>query len=75
VGNLIAGLRTLEEHYLEHRRRYRAGMAHPQCGIGEREAECSVIRNFESVVISGLLQTPEYALPVLDRSQARRVTQ
>ena len=61
AGDLIARLRTLEGHYLEHRRRYRAGMAHPQRGIGEREAECAVIRNFESVVISGLLQTPEYA--------------
>ena len=48
--DLIAGLRTLEGHYLEHRRRYRAGMAHPQRGIGEREAECAVIRNFERLL-------------------------
>lgn len=61
VGDLIAALRTLEGHYLEHRRRFRAGMARPQRAIGEREAECSFIRNFESVVVSGLLQTPEYA--------------
>lgn len=61
LGDLIASLRSLEGHYVEHRREFRAGMARPQRAIGEREAECSVIRNFESVVISGLLQTPEYA--------------
>ncbi|MFN2495881.1 MAG: helix-turn-helix domain-containing protein [Pseudonocardiaceae bacterium] len=61
VGDLIASLRTLEGHYLEHRRAFRAGMAHFQRTIRDQEAQYSVIRNFQCSIIPGLLQTPEYA--------------
>ncbi|MGH3900567.1 MAG: helix-turn-helix domain-containing protein [Pseudonocardiaceae bacterium] len=61
VNDLIAALRSLEGHYIEHRRAFRAGMARFQRAIREREIEYSVIRNFQSAIIPGLLQTPEYA--------------
>lgn len=61
VDDLIAALRSLEGHYIEHRRAFHAGMARFQHAIREREIEYSVIRNFQSVIIPGLLQTPEYA--------------
>lgn len=61
ADDLIAALRSLEGHYVEHRRAFRAGMARFQRAIGEHEIEYSVIRNFQSVIIPGLLQTPEYA--------------
>ncbi|MGH4017014.1 MAG: helix-turn-helix domain-containing protein [Pseudonocardiaceae bacterium] len=61
VGDLIASLRGLEGHYLEHRRAFRAGMARFQHTIVEQEAQYSVFRNFQCSIIPGLLQTPEYA--------------
>ncbi|MGH3908976.1 MAG: helix-turn-helix domain-containing protein [Pseudonocardiaceae bacterium] len=61
TSDLIASLRSLEGHYIEHRRAFRAGMARFQRTIGEQEAEYTVIRNFQSAIIPGLLQTPEYA--------------
>jgi transcriptional regulator with XRE-family HTH domain len=61
TNDLIAALRNLEGHYVEHRRAFRAGMARFQRAVGERETEYSVIRNFQSAIIPALLQTPEYA--------------
>jgi transcriptional regulator with XRE-family HTH domain len=61
TDDLIAALRSLEGHYVEHRRAFRAGMARFQHTIREREIEYSVIRNFQSAIIPGLLQTPDYA--------------
>lgn len=61
ASDLIAALRSLEGHYVEHRRAFRAGMARFQRAVGEQEAAHSVIRNFQSVIIPALLQTPEYA--------------
>lgn len=61
TGDLVAALRSLEGHYLEHRRAFRSGMARFQRAIGGQEAQYSAIRNFQSSIIPGLLQTPEYA--------------
>jgi transcriptional regulator with XRE-family HTH domain len=61
ADDLIATLRSLEGHYVEHRRAFRAGMARFQHTIREREIEYSVIRNFQSAIIPALLQTSEYA--------------
>jgi transcriptional regulator with XRE-family HTH domain len=61
VPELIAALRTLETHYVQWRRMFRAGMTAFQVAFGEMEAEAGTIRNFENVFVSGLLQTPEYA--------------
>jgi transcriptional regulator with XRE-family HTH domain len=61
AGELIAALRTLETHYVQHRRLFRAGLPAQQVAFGDLEAGAEVIRNFENVFIPGLLQTPEYA--------------
>ena len=61
ADDLIAALRSLEGHYVEHRRAFRAGMARFQYAIREQEIKYSFIRNFQSAIIPGLLQTPQYA--------------
>jgi transcriptional regulator with XRE-family HTH domain len=61
TAELIATLRTLETHYVEYRRMFRSGMTAKQLAWAELEAETTLTRNFESIVIPGLLQTPEYA--------------
>ncbi|RZS44593.1 helix-turn-helix protein [Herbihabitans rhizosphaerae] len=61
VDDLIAAARNLDGHYVENRRKYRAGMAGPQRRLAEQESTLTTIRGFEDTVIPGLLQTPEYA--------------
>jgi transcriptional regulator with XRE-family HTH domain len=61
ADELIASLRTLEGQYVEFRRMFRAGQRATQEAIAEIEGESTSIRNFESVFVPGLLQTPEYA--------------
>jgi transcriptional regulator with XRE-family HTH domain len=58
---LIATLRTLESHYMEFRRLFRAGMAAKQESLQELEGGTAFLRNFENVFVPGLLQTPDYA--------------
>jgi len=58
---LIAGLRTLESHYVEHRRLFHTGMSAQQRAFAELEDQTTEVRNFENVFVPGLLQTPEYA--------------
>lgn len=59
--SLIGALRSLESHYQEDRRAFRAGLAAPQREFGELESRTTFIRDFESVFVPGLLQTPGYA--------------
>lgn len=61
ADELIATLRTLETHYVEYRRMFRTGMTARQQAWADLETETTVIRNFETAVVPGLLQTPEYA--------------
>ena len=58
---LITSLRTLESHYVEHRRLFSTGMSAQQRAFSELEDETAWVRNFENVFVPGLLQTPEYA--------------
>ncbi len=58
---LIASLRTLESHYVEHRRLFHTGMSAQQRVFSELEDQTILVRNFENVFVPGLLQTPEYA--------------
>lgn len=58
---LIASQRTLESHYVEHRRLFHTGMSAQQRAFSELEDQTAVVRNFENVFVPGLLQTPEYA--------------
>jgi transcriptional regulator with XRE-family HTH domain len=61
AAELIATLRALDTHYVEYRRMFRAGMAVKQRAWAELEAGAAFVRNFENVVVPGLLQTPDYA--------------
>jgi len=61
AAELIAGLRTLELHYVVHRRLFRTGMSAQQRAFAELEDQTAEVRNFENVFVPGLLQTPEYA--------------
>ncbi len=61
IGELLASLRILEGQYVEFRRMFRAGQRATQEAIAEIESETTFLRNFESVFVPGLLQTPEYA--------------
>ncbi|HEY1621722.1 MAG TPA: helix-turn-helix transcriptional regulator [Streptosporangiaceae bacterium] len=61
AGELIASLRTLESHYVEHRRLFSTGMSAQQHAFSELEDQTTVVRNFENVFVPGLLQTPGYA--------------
>jgi transcriptional regulator with XRE-family HTH domain len=61
AGEFIASLRTLESHYVEHRRLFSTGMSAQQRAFFELEDQTTVVRNFENVFVPGLLQTPGYA--------------
>ena len=61
VANLIAAVRSLESHYREYRRQFRAGMAPLQREIVAQYAELDVLRSFSPVFVPGILQTPNYA--------------
>ena len=61
AAELIASLRSLEGQYLEFRRMFRVGQRATQEELAEIEAATDFTRNFESVFVPGLLQTPEYA--------------
>ncbi len=61
ASDLIASLRSLEGHYIEHRRAFRSGMARFQRTLGEQESAYTIVRNFQSSIVPGLLQTAEYA--------------
>lgn len=65
AAELIASLHSLEEQYVEFRRLFRAGQRAVQESIAESEAAATTTLNFESVLVPGLLQTPEYARAML----------
>ena len=59
--DLAITLHSLESHYQEYRRILRAGLVGKQREFGAMQSSATVIRTFGSVLVSGLLQTPEYA--------------
>ena len=61
TSNLVGALRSLESHYQDYRRLFRSGLATNQRKIAERDSQATFIREFHSVFVSGLLQTPAYA--------------
>jgi transcriptional regulator with XRE-family HTH domain len=65
AAELGATLRTLEEQYVEFRRLFRTGQRAGQEALAQVEADAESIRNFENVLVPGLLQTPEYARSML----------
>jgi transcriptional regulator with XRE-family HTH domain len=70
AAELGASLRTLEEQYVDFRRLFRAGQRLHQVALAEVEAGAESVRNFENVMIPGLLQTPEYARSMLSERLA-----
>jgi transcriptional regulator with XRE-family HTH domain len=61
AADMVAWLRTLEGQYVEFRRMFRTGQRAKQEAIAEIESGTTCLRNFEPVLVPGLLQTPDYA--------------
>lgn len=61
LPDLLAGLRVIDDQYVEFRRLFRGGQRARQLEIGQLEEEVDIIRNFEPAFVPGLLQTPGYA--------------
>jgi transcriptional regulator with XRE-family HTH domain len=61
AGELIASLRSLDDQYVEFRRMFRGGQRAKQEDLASVEADSRVLRNFEPVLVPGLLQTPDCA--------------
>lgn len=61
LPELTSRLRTLETHYAAWRRQLAAGVRARQEAWQATEGAASEIWNFETSVVPGLLQTPEYA--------------
>jgi transcriptional regulator with XRE-family HTH domain len=61
LPDLLAGLRAIDDQYVEFRRMFRHGQRAKQVEIGRLEGETDIVRNFESAFVPGLLQTPGYA--------------
>jgi transcriptional regulator with XRE-family HTH domain len=61
LSDLLAGLRAIDDQYIEFRRLFRSGQHAKQVEIGRLESEVDIVRNFESTFVPGLLQTPSYA--------------
>jgi transcriptional regulator with XRE-family HTH domain len=61
TGELLATLQVMDDQYLEFRRMFRSGQRGKQVELSRLESETEVVRNFESVFVPGLLQTPGYA--------------
>ena len=58
---LLSSLDTLEVQHAEWQRLLKSGMRSHQAEIAEQDQKTKLYRVFESAVIPGLLQTPEYA--------------
>jgi transcriptional regulator with XRE-family HTH domain len=61
IPDLIATVRNISSAYREWRREWRAGAHRRQQSIAAQEAETTLFRIFEPIVVPGLLQTREYA--------------
>jgi transcriptional regulator with XRE-family HTH domain len=67
ADDLIVAARDIEAMYVEWRRRLRTGTKARQEKSVSLEAETTVLRWYEPLLIPGLLHTPEYATAVLQR--------
>jgi transcriptional regulator with XRE-family HTH domain len=61
LSDLLAGLRAIDDQYIEFRRMFRNGQRAKQMEISRLESEVDIVRNFEPTFMPGLLQTPGYA--------------
>lgn len=68
LDDLLATVRAIESMYVEWRRALRYGMAHNQRARNSLYDRTTLIRNYQSAVVPGLLQTAGYAATVIATS-------
>jgi hypothetical protein len=74
VGNeaategLLSDLHTIETRYQDWQRVLRAGLASTQVGMARWELGTRIFRSYQSLVVPGLFQTPDYARALLERA-------
>ncbi|MEV0361346.1 helix-turn-helix domain-containing protein [Nocardia fusca] len=64
-ADLLATLHNIDSAYIEWRQKLGAGIRSEQQRILKVETESTLIRNYQPRVVTGLLQTPEYAEAML----------
>lgn len=67
--SLLASLHTLESQHADWQRLLRTGVRAHQRALRDQDAKVHFYRVFESMVIPGLLQVPEYARVALSRGE------
>ena len=65
---LLADLHTIETRHQEWQRVMRGGLGQMQSGVTRREQETRIFRAYQSLIVPGLFQTPEYARGLLEQS-------
>jgi hypothetical protein len=68
LDDLMASARAIESMYVEWRRAWRFGMRHNQAARNTLHESTRVFRIYESSIVPGIFQTPEYARTVLARN-------
>lgn len=65
IPELVAVHREVEQMWLEHRREMRKGQVHIQSRSTPLYESTKILRVYESTVVPGILQTPQYAQDIL----------
>lgn len=68
IESLLSDLHTIETRYQEWQRIMRGGLEQMQSGVTRREQETRIFRGYQSLIVPGLFQTPEYARGLLEQS-------
>jgi transcriptional regulator with XRE-family HTH domain len=68
IEGLLADLNTIETRYQEWQRIMRGGLGQVQSAVTKREQETRIFRGYQSLIVPGLFQTPEYARGLLEQS-------
>lgn len=68
IEGLLADLNTIETRYQEWQRIMRGGLGQVQSAVTRREQETRIFRGYQSLIVPGLFQTPEYARGLLEQS-------
>jgi hypothetical protein len=61
LADLLAAIHNIDSAYVEWRRHLSPGIRSGQQRTQRLEAESTLIRNYQPYIVTGLLQTPEYA--------------